>query len=557
MFTTKKYSTIALSIVFLTVLSISVFGQHDGHLNQVFVETPTAFPNPLLLEANKSCRPENLNTARFDKQISLNQQMVFCKTLQEISVKLNRNWSPDLLSEMQQIWRVFVREDVKIHLMEKNVSSNVRAMTTAFTENNAGKEFNATLFLRLEQVEGKSFLLIFTHELRHVFDFYEVWKNKTSITEAELEKRAFRITGKINQELPANDRFSKLPAFWEDNWKRLPANEIDAKRDEKIENFMRSNSAYKHLLKTPEKFLVGYLSIRTPNYGEITNLTVANDGEKLPRRLQIRQTKSDIPQQIKQLSFRMAKAANPQNPNELLRATLINEKNLFYKMDNFVYDQNLQLQCWQKQKVTENHELNRLIARTQNGEALLENEKISSGLSKSLVLPSCVLNFETIKSDATDTFWAAPYLDQMTVKFNYFTVIDGIPVARYTVFAPDVQKFKQIASLYPNIKNFRAFVGTIFVSVADAQIIKFWGTSFPESDATGYKSANTFGSYCATAIRQKLASGIWVTTLLNTVAVTNKNNKLKPFSYVVNYRNYRQATTSVTILDDVAIPSKY
>lgn len=101
------------------------------------------------------------------------------------------------------------------------------------------------------------------------------------------------------------------------------------------------------------------------------------------------------------------------------------------------------------------------------------------------------------------------------------------------------------------------FVGTIFVSVEDSQIIKFWGTSFPESEATGYKSAKTFGSYCATAIRQKLTSGIWVTNLLNTVAVTYEKNKLKPFSYVVKYSNYRQGTSDVTILDDDAIASKY
>jgi hypothetical protein len=144
----------------------------------------------------------------------------------------------------------------------------------------------------------------------------------------------------------------------------------------------------------------------------------------------------------------------------------------------------------------------------------------------------------------------------MPVKFNYYTVLDGIPVARYTVLEPTPENFKRIAAQYPNVKPFRAFVGTIFVSVKDSQIIKFWGTSFPVSGATGSKSSKLIGSYCATAIRQKLDSGIWVTMLLNTVAVTGENDKMKPFSYVVRYQNYRQAKTEVKILDDNQLAAK-
>jgi hypothetical protein len=484
--------------------------------------------------------------------------MLFCETFQEMSVRLNGNWSPALKSEMQQIWQVFVRENVQIRLIGKNVSSNIRAMAEAFTQNTTGKGFSANLYLRPEQAGDKSFFPIFMHELRHIFDLYTLWKNKTNMTEAELEKRAFRIVGEINQELPGDERFSKLPTFWEESWKRLPSNEIVRKREEKIEKFMRSSNAYKHLMTTPEKYMVGYLSNQS-----VMELEAADDpdmkenkGEKLPDRLKIRQTKNQLPQQVKEISFKLEKTVNSKNPDELLSAALINERNLYYKMDNFVYDQNFQLQCWKKQKVTENYELNRLVTRTQTGETLFQ-ENISSTDSKPTALPSCVLDFDTIKSDATDTFWAAPYLDQMPIKFDYFTVIDGISVARYTVYEPTEQKFNQIASRYPNIKPFRAFIGTIFVSVEDSQIIKFWGTSFPESKATGYQSSRIYGSYGATAIRQKLSSGIWITTLLNIVAVTNERNKMKPFNYVVKYQNYRQGTSDVKILDDaVEVVSK-
>jgi hypothetical protein len=195
-----------------------------------------------------------------------------------------------------------------------------------------------------------------------------------------------------------------------------------------------------------------------------------------------------------------------------------------------------------------------LIARTNHGEALYQGQQVKTS-AKPTNLPKCVTNMESIKTDVTETFWAAPYLDQMPIKFEFFTELEGIPVARYTVLQPSQQKFNEIAAQYPNIKPFKAFVGTIFVSIADAQIIKFWGTSFPEATNNDSNKARTYASYNATAVRQKLASGIWVTTLLNTVAVTNDKNKMKPFSYVVKYQNYRQGESDVKILDDDQIAS--
>lgn len=546
---TKNYFPISVTVFVFFLLSLAVPGQKNEFINSSFVGNSTAFQNPLLSDAGKSCRPENLVAAKFDAQISAVQRMLFCEALQDISLSLNNNWSPALKSELQQIWQVFMRENIKIRLMEKSVSSNYRAMAEAFTENKSGGGFNASLYLRPENAGEKAFFPIVIHELRHIYDFYMVWKSKTSITEGELEKRAFRIIGKINQELPANERYSMVPTFWEDDWKQLPPGEIYSKREEKIEKFMRSSPTYKHLLADPQKYLVDYTSNSTIRQEE-SDPNDPNTGEKLPQRLDIRQTTDEIPQLVKEVSFRMEKPKNPKNPAELLRAALINEKNLYYKMDNFVYEQKLQLQCWKKQKVTENYEFNSLITRTIDGDALFEREINSPASTNSAALPSCVLDIETIRSDATNTFWAAPYLDQMRVQFDYFTVLDGMPAARFTVYEPTVEKFNQIAALYPKIKTFRTFVGTIFVSLEDAQIIKFWGTSFPVSTTTG-SGPRVYGSYGATAVRQKLASGIWVTTLLNTVAVTDVNDEMKPFSYVVNYQNYRQAVTDVQISDDV------
>lgn len=563
---TNKFAGIFVSLFVFCILLTNVLGQQNNFTNlplkavqpnnsaenkAVSNNYYAAFPNPTTMDKSTGCSFGNLNIERFDNRISSAQRLQFCEALQSISQKLSSNWSPELRNEINQMWQVLMTQNVKIRPMRSDLSGRVLAAAEAFTERSSS--FNASFYLRPEKFQDKSFFLVFMHELRHVYDFYALWETKSNITEAELEKRGFRVMSKLYQEMPNKDRFFRLPTFWDNDWKNLNPAEIARRREEKIENWMRGNEFYKDLMKNPEQHPVGFsneVSIQNAVYNLVEDENdKENKGEKLPGKLDIRTSHSEIPQNVKELSFKIEKASNPKNPDELLKAALNNEKNLYQKMDNFVYDQNLQLQCWKKQQVVENYELNRLIARTNNGEALYQGQqqKVSQ---KSSELPKCVLDLNSIKTDATETFWAAPYLDKMPIKFEFFTEMDGIPVARYTVLQPSMQKFNEIASQYPNIKPFKAFVGTIFVSLNDSQIIKFWGTSFPEATNNDSNKARTYASYNATAVRQKLASGVWVTTLLNTVAVTNDNNKMKPFSYVVKYQNYRQGETDVKILDD-------
>ncbi len=564
---TNKFAGIFVSLFVFSVFSINIFGQQYNLTNLPLINfneltnvtdnksltsnNSANFPNPILVNNDKGCNFANLNADRFDSRITPNQRIEFCEALQAVSAKLSSNWSPELRAEIKQIWQVFLTQNVKIRPMKVGVSSRIVAAAEAFTEPNNG--FNASFYLRPDKFRDKSFFLVFMHELRHVYDFYGLWATKTKITEAEFEKRGFRVMSKLYQEMPNKDRFFRLPTFWDNDWKNLSAGQIEQKREEKIEKWMRGNEFYKDLMKNPEQHPVGFSNqvSMVVSFNPVEEEDAddrANKGEGLPTRLNVRATNFEIPQNVKELSFQTAKAANPKNQDELLRAALINEKNLYQKMDNFVYDQNLQLNCWKKQQVTESYQVNRTIARTTNGETLFQGQSQNSS-AKPVNLPRCVLNLNAINIDATETFWAAPYLDQMPIKFEHFTEVDGIQVARYTVLQPSLQKFNEIAAQYPKIKPFRAFVGTIFISVADAQIIKFWGTSFPEATSSNNKS-RIYASYNATAIRQKLASGIWVTTHLNTVAVTTEDNKMKPFSYVVQYHNYRQAESDVKILDD-------
>lgn len=507
-----------------------------------------SFTNPAVLSFGDGCVGDNLNSNRFSAEISGDERIKYCEALERVSGELNSHeWSPTLQAELHEIWNVFLEKDVVIRRMKKGVSSRVMAAAEAFTKK-SGSGFNASLYIRAESATADSFFLVAMHELKHVNDYYHVWKKRSSITELDLEKRAFTIMGKIARETESKESFWRLPKVWDDKWSGLSDARIASNTDKNIERFMKKSRFYKHLVKNPNKFVYGY-AVNSLTHAETRKVEQGKSG-RLPYLVKAQSSANEIEQNVQEISFKLSRARDSKNAGELLAAALSNEKKLHYEMDNFVYDQDLDLKCWKKQRVSESFSHRKQIARTKQGEALSKREKITFQSKKNKTKsPSCVLDASSINSDATETFWSAPYLDEMPVKFNYFTELDGVKVARYTVYKPSPAKFAQIAARYPHIHSFRVFFGTIFISVEDSQIIKFWGSSFPEVKTTGHNADGALASYNATAIREKLTSGIWVTTLLNTVAVANKKEKMKPFSYVVKYENYRQGTSEVLILD--------
>ena len=565
------FSSIFSSIVFSLLLTTSFFGQTNFYstspnsieinkivrgndLESFSSSTPSrkpAFLNPSIFRFENGCSAENVNAKRFDKELSIDEQVAFCEALQGVSVELNNNaWSPELKAELQEVWKVFLTQNVNIRPMKKGMSKRIVAAAEAFTSNQKGSGFNATLYLRPTNAKKKSFFLFTMHELRHVFDFYQLWKKRKVITQSEFEKRGFRIMGKIASETKRKESFFRLPQLWNDKWKKLSNKEIEQKREAKIESYMQKSRFYKHLVKNPNKHIVGFSNSVSLEQGVNSADIKKGKGERLPYLVKVNNSTSEVSQKIQNLSFTPEKAIDDQNADELLRAALVNESNLYRKMDNFVYDQSLDLRCWKKQRVVETLYQSMQVTRTTQGKVLSGNENTKISSKKKKRLPSCILSLDSIETDATETFWSAPYLNEMQVKFDYFTDLDGIPVARYTVYKPTKNKFEQIAEKYPFVKPFRVFFGSIFVSVKDAQIIKFWGSSYPNATTTGVQSSEVVASYNATAVREKLASGIWVTTKIDTVAVANKRGKMRPFNYIVNYKNYRQSTSDVVILDD-------
>jgi hypothetical protein len=218
-------------------------------------------------------------------------------------------------------------------------------------------------------------------------------------------------------------------------------------------------------------------------------------------------------------------------------------------MGNFVYDRKIEFQCWQKGKIAASLTEATKVAHTTEGQTLLQI------VAMPFAIP-CVVDSRNLKTDFEETFRVSPALERMPIKFVGFVEEEGRKLARYTVFEPTAQLFSRMAAEYPHIKPFRVFVGTIYISPEDGQIVRFWGTSYPEDMITGRNrqsdSQKVGGSYNVTAKRQKLDvdGGLWVTVCVGTSAVAQLGGNSKPFSYTVKFENYRQSQTDVKIFEE-------
>jgi hypothetical protein len=199
-------------------------------------------------------------------------------------------------------------------------------------------------------------------------------------------------------------------------------------------------------------------------------------------------------------------------------------------------------------KISASFAENQTIARNDNGDALYKLPAAPAALP-------CVLNYPDLQTDFTNTFWASPALEKMSIYFMGFYEVEGKTLAHYSVLQPDARLFAELAAAYPHIKPFRVPVGTIYVSPEDGQIVRFAGTSFPEETVTGDYARKVRCTYYVKAVRQKLniENGLWVTVHVGTVAVASVKGKIHPFNYTVKFENYRQGTTDVKIFDDEAV----
>jgi len=533
--------------VFFT-FSIHIFAQSF----QPFPPAPTrepGFANPVLKSSGAGCAADNLRAERFASEITFDKRVKLCQAINKITNKLNATaWSPALAAELQSIWQIFTTKPIILRSMPPGASSQGLAMAQPFPLERPDSNFAAAVYLRSAKSDDAAFFQIFLHELRHVFDFHETWRNKTALDSLEIERRAYLLMGKLTQETPEKENFSGVPKFWKESWRNRSEAEISAKRLKAVEKYLRGKKLYQNLAHDPSRRTLDYSYLKSAAKAADRQLTGGynkNQGERLPYHKTLPQTVALLPQNLRETNFNLERPKNPRDEKEILRVALSNEKKLYYGMSNFVYDQKVAFECWRKGKPSASFTENNTVARTDDGDVL-------SNLTAAPTALPCVLNYEDLKTDFTNTFWASPALEKMPMYFSGFHEVDGVTLAHYTVLQPDERLFAELANEYPRIRPFRVVVGTIYVSPADGQIVRFAGTSFPEEKVTGNYAQKVRCTYWVKAVRQKLniENGLWVTVHVGTVAVASVQGKVHPFNYTVKFENYRQGTTGVKILDD-------
>jgi hypothetical protein len=498
------------------------------------------YANPLVKLSGAGCAVNNLRIERFVAELSLDERLKLCRSMEKITSKLNQTaWSPALAAELKNVWQVFSAEPITLRSMPKEMPAQMLAMAEPFPDKTSGNSFAAAVYLRPEKSDDQAFFQILLHELRHVYDFHETWRDKTQLDSLEIERRAFLLMGKLTQETPEREKLSGVPKFWKESWHKKSEAEISAKRLKAIEKYLRGKKLYRDLAHDPNRRTLDYSylknTIKTDEQKFVGSYD-KQDGERLPVHNPLPPTVEAISQNIRETNFNLEKPKNPRDAKEILRVALSNEKKLYYGMNNFVYDQKLAFQCWRKGKLSGSFTENNTVARTDNGNALVNLTANTAPAN----LP-CVLNYQDLKTDFTHTFFASPALEKMPIYFVGFYEIDGKTLAEYTVLQPNERLFNQLANEYPHIRPFRVIVGTIYISPEDGQIVRFGGTSFPEENVIGRNSQKIWGSHWVTAVRQKLNidGGLWVTVkeratlkfstmrLLPKIRVGQRANKIK------------------------------
>lgn len=514
-----------------------------------FPVRPNSYANPFLKSPAAGCAAANLRAERFASEVTADERVKLCQSIERVTNKLNSTvWSPALSAELQNIWQVFSAEAVTLRLMPQGTPSQILAMAEPFPAGSTGSRFSAAVAVRSEKSDAASFFQILLHELRHVLDFHDTWKNKTALDSLEIERRAFLLMGKLTQETPEKENFSGVPKFWKESWRKRPEAEIAAMRQKAIEKYLFGKKMYRELTNDPKRRTLDYSYLQKTVKSDARQTVGGYDskkGEQLPQHKSLPKTNALIPQNVRETDFNLEKPKNPRDPKEIWRVALNNEKKLYYGMSNFVYDQNVNFQCLNKGKISASFNENNTVARGNNGDAMFR-------LASSPAALPCVVNYQNLQTDFTDTFWASPALDKMPMYFSGFFEVDGVTLAHYTVLPPDERLFNELANQYPEIRPFRVPVGTIYVSPEDGQIVRFAGTSFPEQTVTGSYSQKVRATYWVKAVRQKLNinGGLWVTVHIGTVAVANVQGKHLPFNYTVKFENYRQSMTDIKIIDD-------
>lgn len=557
----SRHIFLALAVFLFLFSSITAFANNDAD------RLAANFANPLVKAPISGCADINLKADRFSESLTPTDRLHICESIANISNELNAgSLTQELRAELGGIWKTFTSEKVFFKALPKGSPSLLLAQAEPFP-NGIGRKFESVIYLNPDKLDKKEFLYVFLHEMRHVYDFEQTWRERGTINSIELERRAFLLMGAVMEEFPDHGGTDRLPRLWKKAWCKLSKPERIDLRNRAVDEFLNRSKTYQRVKELNASLDFRYLK-QHDNYEETESLadtasfmasekkvdsvpvatvvaaSYEKKGERLPPRYVNPNTREVIKQNVEELPFKLEKPRNAKDADEVLRVALRNEKTLYYGMDSFVYEQTAQVECWKKNKLVATFKDQKTIARTDAGKRL--DGKLIQAAEKAA---PCVQNYGALQADFADTFWASPALEFLPIRFFGFVQEDGKTLARYSVLQPSNDVLDSLRKRFPEMNPFRVFTGSIYVSPEDGQIVKFWGSGYPEKELTGYDSKKIHGSYVATALRQKTSNGIWLPTFVGIVAVSSGNNDT-PFRYAVKYENYRQAVSDVKILDD-------
>lgn len=256
--------------IFLVAIAVSACSQ---------TASAEGFSNPLIVDKTGQCKKDNIDPAKFAFEIDESRKIDICTGVAGIVERLNADqWSDELRIELTEIWKTFATKEVYFSPMPPNMDSSIFAIAHSFPPGRPRDVFSATIYLK-NGVENKNFFYhVVFHELRHVFDFNDLWVNGTDVPLFELERRAFRLMSLIDEETPKEKRSSKTPSLWQDDWKDLDKNSRENKRSQAISKLMKKSTHYKNL---PEKETT---LAKAPSFVEPNDLEVQSPPKLIRRR---------------------------------------------------------------------------------------------------------------------------------------------------------------------------------------------------------------------------------------------------------------------------------
>lgn len=519
----------------------------------IFLFSATAFAkftNPFSSDGCKSFHEQ-----KFAGDWKSDEKAKFCANIEGLVSELNALPASNNKARIEAAWGAWHEDYGKIGKMsyfsavelKKSIVGKILGTTTFMVADH----LKATVWLKDSLLTDKKGYSVFLHETQHFADGIDAYKNQTSITSYELERRGYETESLFAEITPETESFSSRPKFWDDSWRKLSARERDEKRQKVIYDWLDKSPIYPN--SRPRNFQVYNFDVLSGGGILQTSLALDTKGQKvfymngrpLVENVVMEKTTWDggiawtslkdplLNGNSENPAFEPSKPNDANDPNQLWQAAVQNEKKLQSEMADYLYNQNVFIQCLNKERkpVAEYVKISQVNRKTDGG----VYEKI-------LQFPDempCVTIEAADLYDYTTLYWVIPALDKRDAKFVSWETIDGIEAGKFAIAALPVNDTKDIGKRTDN----RYFYGNVWVSKTDGQIIRLDGHTKPDDGMHKYPHLR--------ADRKRTLAGIWLPSqVAGAEDITADSGYTWRMKLLVQYKDYKRFGSDVKILDD-------